>query len=77
VKHIEFLVRLSLRPEDAGSALVGDDEVREYANDDTVRGMVRALVVSAEGLLADQWALWQLWIEWELRVLAATTGEEK
>jgi hypothetical protein len=39
--------------------------------------MVRALVVSAEGLLADQWALWQLWIEWELRVLAATTGEEK
>lgn len=39
--------------------------------------MLNSIATRANGLLDQSQALWQLWMDWELRLLAAADGEEK
>jgi len=79
-RHIQFIISLSAFPapaEEGYPTLEGDDEVKEYVDADTVRNMVSAIVSSAFGLLNQSQELWQLWMDWELRVFDASTGSAR
>lgn len=72
-------MRLSAYPPDEGAFphLAGDAEVREYVDTATARTMLQALVDAAAGLLPESQGLWQLWMDWELRILAAAKGNAR
>lgn len=74
-QHSRFLLRLVEGEEDAN--LQADLEVTEYLSPETVREMLRGINTRASGLMNQSQPLWQLWMDWELRLLDASHGEEK
>lgn len=74
-QHATFLVGL-VGPVAEGKA-TGDDEVREYLNAETLRGMLRDLAEQSNGLLSSSRVVWQPWIDWEVSLLDELSGDDK
>lgn len=74
-QHAKFLVGL-VAPASEGK-VTGDDEVREYLNAETLRGMLRDVAEKTNGLLSSSQAVWQVWIDWEVSLLDGLTSSEK
>ncbi len=72
-QHAAFLVSLTAEGIDG---TVGDDEVREYLNAETLRGMLRDLSQRANIILSAG-EVWQTWIDWELSLLEHLSGADR
>ncbi|KAL7420568.1 Splicing factor [Cryptotrichosporon argae] len=87
LRHLDFIVlaaKSAWPSAPAGSeattataAIDVDDEVREFLSAATVRDMARGVARTADGLLSQSSALWELWANWEVGLLEGLTGSAR
>lgn len=82
LQHVKFIIacfKAGHTPQSSEEALEVpvDEEVSAFLDVGTTRGLIKAAVDLGNGLLSESQQLWQLWIDWELRLLEGAKGTEK